>query len=187
MGLIYDVFQIPTWGVAPAEVFFQRNDPGAAEVAIGNIKTELAEIARVPGGGAVADRIRSVRNADDCRAALQMLRGLANNWADREKAVNAFELGYGLGSGWSHCRSDDAQPNMWQSEKNAGWQALSRAGAAFSALRTQLPHLDIQIGFHMMSLQNEINGTSTPFDVKLFDQFTRIIGEVQSGLQGAGA
>jgi hypothetical protein len=187
MGLVYDVFQIPTWGVAPAEVSFKRNDPGAAGVAIENIKVELATIAKVPGGGAVADQIGRARDADGCRRGLDMLRGLANHWAAREQAVSALDLGYGLGSGWSHCRPDDAQPGMWQSEKREGLDALGRAMGAFSALRALIPKLDGQIGFHMQSLQSEISATNTPFDVKLFDKFVAIIGEVQRGLQGAGA
>jgi len=64
---------------------------------------------------------------------------------------------------------------------------MGKATSAYQALCYKLPQMDKQLVFKMMSLQNDIINTNTPpYDVKLFDRFTSIIGTAQTGLQRSG-
>jgi hypothetical protein len=184
MGMVYDLFQIQTWGLTPAQIFFKRNSAGAAEVAINNIRVELANLAKLPGGGQIASDIQRVRNADDCMRLSNTLRGVAGNLPSREVAVLACDLGYGVGLAWSLCRPDHSKPQLWPQESQQAHNELGKATSAYQALCQKLPQMDKQLGFTMMSLQNDIINTNTPpYDVKLFDRFTSIIGTLQTGLQ----
>jgi hypothetical protein len=187
MGTVYDVFQIQTWGLTPAQIFFKRNSADAAEISINNISGELANLAQLPGGGQIASDIKSVRNVDDCTRSSTMLRGIAGNLPSRELAVAACDLGYGVGLAWSLCRPDDSNPQLWAQESQQARNELVKATSAYQALCQKLPQMDKQLVFEMMSLQDDIIRTNTPpYDVKLFNRFTSIIGTAQKGLQGSG-
>ncbi len=58
MGLVYDIFQIQTWGLTPAQICFLRNEAGAATGSINNVRGELAVLSTVAGGGELASEIQ---------------------------------------------------------------------------------------------------------------------------------
>jgi hypothetical protein len=179
-------FGYACWCFGPAIVYYHRNSPGAAQIAIENLGQNALNWMRQLGGP--VDLIQHIRDEYSCMNAASNVQ----NWLDRifnsdplgRTQFDFFKLGLALGKAWTYCRPDGAQPNEWPNYQSLANQEIGQAQAALGAF----PKLNKQFERQLTSMGFVIMRAETyPSSANQIDtQFTGLFSSIPKAFLEGG-
>ncbi len=148
------------WCFAPALVYYQRNLPDAAHIAIQNMGQDALNW--LQQRGAPVQQITAIRDPVACNNVAGVIRTFLIQYFRNEFGYAQgplFDLGLGLGSARTHCMHDGANEGQWPQERYATISALDLAKRSLPACLGQFNSTIIDIQFELNSCAPFANAT----------------------------
>jgi hypothetical protein len=168
-------FGYAAWSFSPAYVFYLRNEPGAAQIAINNMGSGAMNWLQASGATDPLKAIHNIHDAGSCDAASNVLKSwLVNFLRNYGTAVQSqlYDLGSQIGGARTHIMHDGVSDSQWPVERDR----------VISLLQTAQHNLPACLGSFnqpLIDLAFEVNSCA-PFANATQDKLIKMLSDMPS-------